>query len=355
MTTGPLALTRGDPSGIGPELALKAWAAMHDDAAASPFLIAAEPGHLAALARTLELDIPIEPIERPGEALALFRRALPVIDSRLAVNGRPGAPDPRDAAGTIASIETCVDFVESGEAAAVVTNPIAKDVLYRAGFPHPGHTEFLGALAARRHGGQFQPVMLLSSPELAVVPATIHIALRDVPGRLTRALLVRTGLTVAHDYRRRFGIAEPRLAFTALNPHGGEGGAMGREEIDIIAPALAELAAAGIAVSGPHAADTLFTTPARKTYDVAIAMYHDQALIPVKTLAFAHAVNVTLGLPFIRTSPDHGTAFDIAGRGVADPTSLVAALRLAGQLARQDASHAAGQAQGLVGRQCRLG
>ncbi len=249
--------------------------------------------------------------------------------SKLTVKGEPGAPDPADAAATIASIETCVALVETGEAAAIVTNPIAKEILYRAGFAHPGHTEFLGALAERRHGGKLHPVMLLWSPELAVVPATIHIALKDVAARLTRELLVRTGLTVAHDFRARFGLAEPRLAFTGLNPHAGEGGAMGREEIEIITPALAELKGAGIAVSGPHPADTLFHAAARKRYDVVIAMYHDQALIPVKTLAFAHAVNTTLGLPFVRTSPDHGTAFDIAGEGKADPTSLIAALRLA--------------------------
>jgi 4-hydroxythreonine-4-phosphate dehydrogenase len=330
----PIALTRGDPSGIGPELALRAWSATHRDPAAPAFLIAAEQAHLAALARRLSLEVPIERIDRAADAPAAFRRALPVIDSKLAVRGEPGAPDPADAAGTIASIETCVALVEAGEAAAIVTNPIAKEVLYRAGFAHPGHTEFLGVLAERQLGEKIHPVMLLWSPELAVVPATIHIALKDVAARLTRALLVQTGLIVARDFRTRFGLAQPRLAFAGLNPHAGEGGAMGREEIEIIAPALAELKSAGVAVSGPHPGDTLFHAAARETYDVAIAMYHDQALIPVKTLAFAHAVNVTLGLPFIRTSPDHGTAFDIAGKGVADATSLIAALRLAGRLAR---------------------
>ena len=330
----PIALTRGDPSGIGPELALRAWSATHGDPAAPTFLIAAEPGHLAALARRRSLAVPIGTIERAADAAAAFSRALPVIDSKLSVKGEPGAPDPADAAGTIASIETCVALVEAGEAAAIVTNPIAKEVLYRAGFAHPGHTEFLGVLAERRHAEKFHPVMLLWSPELAVVPATIHIALKDVPARLTRALLVQTGLIVAHDFRTRFGLPRPRLAFAGLNPHAGEGGAMGREEIEIIAPALAELESGGIAVSGPHPGDTLFHAAAREKYDVAIAMYHDQALIPVKTLAFAHAVNVTLGLPFIRTSPDHGTAFDIAGKGVADSTSLIAALHLAQRLAR---------------------
>ncbi len=258
-----------------------------------------------------------------------------MLDSKLTVKGEPGAPNPDDAAGTISSIETCVRLVENGEASAVVTSPIAKEVLYRAGFAHPGHTEFLGALAKARHHEDVFPVMLLWSPELAVVPATIHIALKDVPARLTSELLVRTGRIVARDFQQRFGLAHPRIAFTGLNPHAGEGGAMGREEIDIIAPALAELKAAGVEVSGPHPADTLFHAAARKTYDVVIAMYHDQALIPIKTLAFDRGVNVTLGLPFIRTSPDHGTAFGIAGRGIADPTSLIEALRLAERLARQ--------------------
>jgi 4-hydroxythreonine-4-phosphate dehydrogenase len=335
MTAAPIALTRGDPSGVGPEIALKAWAATHADEDAPAFLIVAEPGHLAKLAKRLSLDVPVEAIGRAADAASVFRRALPVLDSKRTVEGAPGAPDPDDAAGTIASIEACVDLVEAGEAAAIVTNPIAKAVLYRAGFAHPGHTEYLGALAARRRAEEINPVMLLWSPELAIVPATIHVALKDVPARLTRALLVQTGLTVARDFVRRFGLAHPRLAFTALNPHAGESGAMGCEEIDIIAPALAELASAGIAVSGPHPADTLFHAAARRTYDVVIAMYHDQALIPVKTLAFDRAVNVTLGLPFVRTSPDHGTAFDIAGKGIADATSLIAALRLARRLARQ--------------------
>jgi 4-hydroxythreonine-4-phosphate dehydrogenase len=328
-----LALTRGDPSGIGPELALKAWLAMHDDPGAPAFLIAAEPGHLAALARTLALDVPVEEIVDPASAAKIYRRAMPVLALAHGVAGAPGVPDARDAAGTIASIETCAGLVRSGQACALVTNPIAKEALYRAGFVHPGHTEFLAELAERWSGAPARAVMLLWSPDLAVVPATIHIPLARVPGSLTRELLVETGLIVARDLTRRFGLARPRLAFTGLNPHAGEGGAMGREEIDVIAPAVAELGAQGIAVSGPHPADTLFHAAARKTYDVVIAMYHDQALIPIKTLAFDSAVNVTLGLPFVRTSPDHGTAFDIAGKGVANPASLIAALRLAGRLA----------------------
>jgi 4-hydroxythreonine-4-phosphate dehydrogenase len=330
-----LALTRGDPSGIGPELALKAWAQTHADPEAPAFLIAAEPDYLAALAKQLRLDVPVETIDTAARAAALFFRALPVLASNHGVAGKPGVPDVSDAAGTIASIETCVHLVRSGEASAIVTNPIAKEVLYRAGFSHPGHTEFLAELAERLFGQKARAVMLLWSPQLAVVPATIHVALSRVPALLTRALLVETGLIVARDFSDRFGIKSPRLAFTGLNPHAGEGGAMGREEIDVIIPALADLAAAGVKVSGPHPADTLFHAAARQTYDAVIAMYHDQALIPIKTLAFDSAVNVTLGLPFIRTSPDHGTAFDIAGKGIANPTSLIKALNLADRLARQ--------------------
>ncbi|PNG24471.1 4-hydroxythreonine-4-phosphate dehydrogenase PdxA [Methylocella silvestris] len=330
-----IALTRGDPSGIGPELALKAWRLTREDPEAPAFVIAAEADHLAALARSLGLEAPIARVASAAEALKTFPDALPVLDSQGVVKGAPGKPHPDDAAATIASIETCVGLVARGEAAAVVTNPIAKEILYRAGFAHPGHTEFLGVLAARLTGRKVLPVMLLWSPELAVVPATIHIPLKDVPGRLSTALLIRTGQITSHDFQRRFGVARPRLAFTGLNPHAGEGGAMGREEIDIIAPALAALREAGVCVSGPHPADAMFHAKARESYDVAIAMYHDQALIPIKTLAFDHGVNVTLGLPFIRTSPDHGTAFGIAGQGIADPSSLIAALKLAGRLARR--------------------
>jgi len=302
------------------------------DPDAPPFAIAAEPDHLAALARELGLEVPIETVAASSARL-VFSRALPVLASPYSVTGKPGAPKEEDAAATIASIETCVSLVYSGEAAAVVTNPIAKEVLYRAGFSHPGHTEFLAELALRFFDVTMRPVMLLWSPELAVVPATIHVPLARVPALLTRSLLVETGLVVAHDLKQRFGVETPRLAFTGLNPHAGEGGAMGSEESEIIIPALHELARSGVTVSGPHPADTLFHAAARRSYDAVIAMYHDQALIPIKTLAFESAVNVTLGLPFIRTSPDHGTAFDIAGKGVADARSIIAALQLAGRLA----------------------
>jgi 4-hydroxythreonine-4-phosphate dehydrogenase len=320
----PLALSCGDPSGIGPEIALQAWLATHQDDNAAAFFVVADPAQLARLAQQLGWDVPIAETS-PALAQAYFRQALPVVPLTQSVLGKPGQPDLRDAASTISSIERCVEYVWKGDAAALVTNPISKEILHRAGFPHPGHTEFLAQLAMR-------PVMMLWSQDLAVVPATIHIPLAEVPRHLTFDLLVETGRIVATDLKHRFGVAQPRLAFTGLNPHAGEGGDMGREEIDIIKPALAELARE-IMVSGPHPADTLFHAEARKHYDAVIAMYHDQALIPIKTLAFDQAVNVTLGLPFIRTSPDHGTAFDIAGQGRANPASLLAALRLAQRLA----------------------
>ncbi len=327
-----LALTRGDPSGIGPELVLKSWLALHADEGAPAFFAVADTDHLAALARRFGLAVPVETADA-RDAASIFPRALPVVPLRPPVKGALGRPETADAAATIESIETGASLVHAGAADALVTNPIAKEVLQRAGFRHPGHTEFLGELAERLFGVKARPVMLLWSPELAVVPATIHVPLAKVPGLLSRELLVETGKIVATDLKTRFGLAAPRLAFTGLNPHAGEAGHMGREEIDIITPAIAELRHAGIDARGPYPADTLFYTAARAQYDAAIAMYHDQALIPIKTLAFETAVNVTLGLPFVRTSPDHGTAFDIAAEGKADPASLIAALRLAARLA----------------------
>ena len=325
----PLALTMGDPAGIGPELLLRAWGARASLAA--PFFALADPKALGALARRLGLDTPIAEVE-PAEAGAAFQRALPVVALAARAGARPGEPDPAFAAATIESIERAVGYVRSGEASALVTNPIAKRTLYEAGFKFPGHTEYLGALAAS-WGAPAQPVMMIWSAVLAVVPVTIHVALSEVPGLLTRELIVSTARIVAADMTRRFGLARPRLALAGLNPHAGEGGAMGREEIETIAPAIAELSAEGLDVVGPLPADTMFHAAARARYDVALTMYHDQGLIPAKTLAFDTGVNVTLGLPFVRTSPDHGTAFDIAGKGLANPTSLIEALRLAARLA----------------------
>jgi 4-hydroxythreonine-4-phosphate dehydrogenase len=324
-----LAMTLGDPAGIGPELALRAWLRRAEIGA--PFFVIADPAALRESARRLALDVPIATLT-PAEAVQAFDRALPVVALSVGAAATPGQADSAFARATIESIERAVGYVRSGEASAVVTNPIAKHVLYDAGFEFPGHTEFLGELA-RQWGQGSQPVMLLWSNTLCVAPVTIHIALADVPRALTRELIVSTARIVAADMRKRFGLANPRLAVAGLNPHAGEGGAIGREEIEIIAPAVAQLRDEGLDVSGPHPADTMFHEAARRRYDVALTMYHDQGLIPIKTLAFDTGVNVTLGLPFVRTSPDHGVAFDIAGKGLANPASLIEAAKLAARLA----------------------
>jgi 4-hydroxythreonine-4-phosphate dehydrogenase len=258
-----------------------------------------------------------------------------VVATGHAATARPGRPDATSADAAIASIRQAVTDVASGKASAVVTNPIAKNVLYRAGFRHPGHTEFLAELAANG-GTPPQPVMMLWSPALAVVPVTIHVALREALAQLSTDLIVATARIVVKDLKARFGLARPRLAVSGLNPHAGEDGSLGTEESEVVAPAVEILRRDGIDARGPLPADTMFHESARKTYDCAICMYHDQALIPIKTIAFEDAVNVTLGLPFIRTSPDHGTAFDIAGTGKADPSSLIAALRLAARMVAAD-------------------
>jgi 4-hydroxythreonine-4-phosphate dehydrogenase len=263
----------------------------------------------------------------------VFARALPVVPLDVAATAEPGMPDATSAPAAIAAIDRAVADVIAGAAAAVVTNPVAKNVLYRSGFADPGHTEYLGKLSFELTGDPAWPVMMLWSPEVAVVPVTIHVPFKDVPERLTRDLIFETGRVVAADLSARFGIARPRLAVAGLNPHAGEDGTLGKEDATVVKPAIERLVADGIDARGPFAADSMFHESARKTYDAALCMYHDQALIPIKTLAFDHAVNVTLGLPFVRTSPDHGTAFDIAGTGKADPTSLIAALRLAARLA----------------------
>ncbi len=330
-----LALTQGDPAGIGPELALMAWM-RRQELALPPFACVASTALLSDLAGRLGLAVPVRAVDW-SEAETCFATALPVIELKNAPAAQAGRPDPANAAGVIEAIERAVAAVEAGQAAALVTNPIAKSVLYAAGFRHPGHTEFLAALAGRDAASTPQPVMMLWSEELAVVPVTIHVPLSAVPGLLTTGLIVATGRIVAAELTRRFGIARPRLALSGLNPHAGEGGALGEEEEAVIVPAIAELRALGIAASGPYPADTMFHARARAGYDVALAMYHDQALIPIKTIAFDEGVNVTLGLPFIRTSPDHGTAFDIAGKGIALPDSLCAALRLAAQMAAAEA------------------
>jgi 4-hydroxythreonine-4-phosphate dehydrogenase len=326
----PLALTLGEPAGIGPDLTLAVWQRRRE-LNLPPFYLIGDVEFLRARARLIGLDLPLAAVA-PGEASAAFARALPVVPLGLPVTAAPGKPDGSSAPAAIAAIRRAVADVLAGHAAAVVTNPIAKNVLYRSGFAEPGHTEFLAKLAAEATGKPLRPVMMLWSPELAVVPVTIHLPLREVVAHLTSELVLETGRIVAHDLAARFGIARPRLVVAGLNPHAGEDGALGAEDAAIVAPAVKRLQAEGIDAVGPLPADTLFHARARATYDAALCMYHDQALIPIKTLAFDHAVNVTLGLPFVRTSPDHGTAFDIAGTGKGDPSSLVAALALAARL-----------------------
>jgi 4-hydroxythreonine-4-phosphate dehydrogenase len=326
----PLALTSGEPAGIGPDITIKAWL-RRNELKLPPFYVLGDRDFLSHRASALGLDVKFADIN-PEDAIAAFADALPVVATGYPATARPGQPDGTSADAAMASIRQAVAEVAAGRASAVVTNPISKSVLYRAGFRHPGHTEFLAELAAR-NGHVPQPVMLLWSPTLAVVPVTIHLALREAITQLSSDLIVSTARIVVADLKARFGLAHPRLAVSGLNPHAGEDGSLGTEELTIVTPAIEILRGEGIDVRGPLPADTMFHDAARNTYDCAICMYHDQALIPVKTLAFEDAVNVTLGLPFIRTSPDHGTAFDIAGTGKANPSSLIAALRLAARMA----------------------
>jgi 4-hydroxythreonine-4-phosphate dehydrogenase len=336
----PLALTLGEPAGIGIDITIAAWR-RRAELDLHPFYLLADPKFVARRAAPLGGGLEIAVVE-PATASSAFKTALPVVDIGVPVTAEPGRPDGSSAPAALAAIRRAVADVGAGVAAAIVTNPIAKNVLYRSGFAEPGHTEYLAKLAEDLTGVPAQAVMMLWSPELAVVPVTIHLPLKEVVTRLTGDLVVETGRIVARDLRNRFGIAQPRLAVAGLNPHAGEEGALGEEDIAVVGPAVERLRAEGIDARGPLPADSMFHQAARAGYDVALAMYHDQALIPIKTLAFDHAVNVTLGLPFVRTSPDHGTAFDIAGTGRADPGSLIAALALAARLAsRTDAQSAA--------------
>ncbi|HEV8464956.1 MAG TPA: 4-hydroxythreonine-4-phosphate dehydrogenase PdxA [Pseudolabrys sp.] len=326
----PLALTLGEPAGIGPDLTIQLWR-RRVELRLPAFYLIADPEFIRQRARVLGADVTLS-LVTPAQAATTFARALPIVALDASITASPGAPDASSAPAAIASIRRAVADVLAGNAAAVVTNPIAKNVLYRSGFAEPGHTEFLAKLVQEATGKPARPVMMLWSPELAVVPVTIHLPLKDVVARLTSDLVVETGRIVARDLTARFGISRPRIAVAGLNPHAGEEGALGEEDGAVVAPAVKRLQAEGIDAIGPLPADSLFHERARATYDVALCMYHDQALIPIKTLAFDRAVNVTLGLPFVRTSPDHGTAFDIAGTGTADPSSLVAALTLAARL-----------------------
>ena len=334
--TAPLAVTMGDPAGIGLDIIAAAWSVRHHEPLPS-FVVIGDPEALEARARLLGLEIALDVVDQLGGAHGSADR-LTVLPVRTSERVLPGKPSPANARAVIDAIERAVGETVAGRAVGIVTCPISKATVYAAGFPHPGHTEFLGALAELHFPGEtWSPVMMLAADELKVVPVTVHISLADVAKALTRERIVEVCRITARDVAHRFGVARPRLAVAGLNPHAGEGGSLGREEIDVIGPAIAALRDEGLDVSGPLSADTMFHPAARVRYDVAICMFHDQALIPIKTLAFDTGVNVTLGLPFVRTSPDHGTAFDIAGSGRASATSLIAAMRLAARMTNASA------------------
>ena len=328
MTSRPLAISAGDPAGVGAEIIAKAWRALRDEGPA--FVVIGDAQLLASAGG----GVKVRTVTRPQEAAQAFADALPVIDIPLLSAVVSGRPSPSHAPQIIRWIETGVGLALSGAISGLVTAPIAKAPLYEAGFPFPGHTEFLAELtAAATMDGARGPVMMLAAGDLRATLVTIHSALGKVPSALTTEAIVNAGLVTAQALRRDFAIAAPRLAVAALNPHAGEGGALGREEIDVIEPAVRALRDLGVDASGPSPADTLFHPEARARYDGVLCMYHDQALIPVKMLDFWGGVNITLGLPIVRTSPDHGVGFDIAGRGVARPDSLIAAIRLAAEIA----------------------
>lgn len=330
MSAAALAVTMGDPAGVGLEIAVKTWAAR--TAQTPPFVLIADIGAVRRAAALNCIDVAIAEIDTPRSGA--FERALPVLHQPLSVAETPGAPTPVNAPATIGAIERAVALVRTGDAGAVVTLPIAKATLYAAGFAYPGHTEFLAALCADMPGDSPRgPVMMLAAPGLRVALATIHAPLAAAPALLTPRLVEHTARVVLHALQRDFGIAAPRLALAALNPHAGEAGALGREEIDIINPVAALLRGEGHDVSDARPGDTLFHAEARAGYDAVVAMYHDQGLIPIKTLDFWGATNLTLGLPIVRTSPDHGTGFDIAGRNKAHTGSFTAALTMAAEIA----------------------
>lgn len=330
----PLCVSIGEPAGIGPDIIVSAWT-RRDELRLPPYYVYGDPSTLESRAAALGLRVATSRYE-PGKPLP--KESLPVSPLSSSMSAKPGQPDPRDGKLVVEAIERGVAAVFSGDAAALVTCPISKEALYATGFAFPGHTEFLAELALRHTGKKPLPVMMIASDLLRTVPVTIHIPLREVADALTSDLIVETSLVTAADLKRRFGVASPLLAVAGLNPHAGEGGAMGREDIEIVAPAIARLREAGVDAHGPLPADTMFHPEVRASFDAAICMYHDQALIPAKTLAFDSAVNVTLGLPFVRTSPDHGTAFGIAGSGRANPSSFVAALHMARAMADRGAA-----------------
>lgn len=316
----PLAVALGDPAGIGPEIAAKAWERRRADGL-SPFFAVGAPEALRAV-----WGGPLEVVAEPGEAARCFADALPVVRIDAAGETVPGQPTLEGARNALDALELAVGLTRSGASSGLVTGPVSKAQLYAIGFTHPGQTEFV----AERCGIAAEMVaMMLAGPSLRTVPVTTHVALRDVPDLLSTELIVARGRTTIRALRRLFGIERPRLAVAGLNPHAGEGGALGREEIDIVAPAIERLREEEAEVSGPHAPDTMFHERMRSTYDAALCLYHDQALVPLKTLHFDEGVNITLGLPIVRTSPDHGTAFALAGQNRALPTAMIAALRMA--------------------------
>ena len=330
----PILLTIGEPAGIGPELAIKLWAERNTQPV-PPFVLLTDPSFIERRARLLGAEMIVKQWDENWSASDLqdaFSKALIYHPLKNSIEDAPTQLRAQNSPAVIEAIETAVSLIKQGKASAVVTNPINKNALYEAGFKYPGHTEFLGALA-KQWGGTYRPVMMLAGPELRTVPATLHIPLKDVPEALNTQELTELMMITARELQERFAIPSPRIAVTGLNPHAGEEGTMGSEDRDIILPAIQAAQEAGLTITGPHPADTLFYAQKRKTYDAVIAMYHDQALLPVKTIAFDETVNVTLGLPFIRTSPDHGTAMDIAGRGIARPDSLLAALKMAREMA----------------------
>lgn len=329
MNAAPLAIALGDPAGIGPEVILGAWARLRAEGRLPPLFVVGGPQVLAAAATRARIDCPLVPIADPAEALFAIGAGLPVM-AGLDAPYTPGAPQADGARLALASLTWATRFALAGVAAGLVTAPVAKSALAAIGFDYPGQTEFLADACGLPYR---DAVMMLTGPSLKTVPLTVHVALAEVPALLSPDLITHKARIVAAALRRDFGIAEPRLGIAALNPHAGEGGQFGDEEARIIAPAIASLRAEGINAIGPVPGDALFTPRARTGYDVALAMYHDQALIPIKTLDFDEGVNVTLGLPIIRTSPDHGTAFDIAGQGVADPGAMAAAIRMASAMA----------------------
>ena len=330
----PLALSLGDPAGVGPEIVVKAWRALRET---GPAFVAI--GDHAVLAAAAETSAPVRRVSDAREAAGAFADALPVIDLPLDASVTPGEPSIAHAGAVVRWIETGVKLALSGATGGLVTAPIAKASLYAAGFPYPGHTEFVAALTAdAAYPGPRGPVMMLAAADLRTVLVTIHLPLTQAIAALTTERIVEVARATAFALTRDFGVARPRLALAGLNPHAGEGGALGREDIDIVQPAAVRLRAEGIDCTDPRPADTLFHAEARASYDAAVCLYHDQALIPVKTIDFWGGVNVTLGLPIVRTSPDHGTGFDIAGRGLARPESLIAAIRIADEMAARRAA-----------------